>query len=852
MAKRTSPLVVFGLALAALVGTATWWILRDQVSSESAPIVDEPVKPAADKKPSETTAVEQVASPSLVEERQGLPGDPIPPPPPPPLELELHTFEDAPIAGAIVCVFTSNATDGDVIVGKEKSDEHGVAHFKAASGAARALVLPPNATPWLGTTTLEPGRKKLVEPERKTARGTIRVDSAGLTAALEFTLSSDRALVPVASIPEAVRSLCDLSDDRATHLKVKTDEHGVFEIRGIADPYSGSIELAKNLWIAKCSVVGARIDRNTVRLDHVFTDVAIDAIALPELTGRIVETAGGAGVPHAIVDAWVAFAGGEPSRNNDRFRAGGVSTGHTDDDGRFKIAIGIPRGVDLAKLANATSIPAIQVVTLNVNRSDRSDGTKVSLKDSSMAGAWDVGEVVLGAPRRLEIVVKDSSGAPIEGAVAMGRSTSPRTDSNGHTSFANVSEDVKSLSVGKFGWHEVDVEIPEKIEAPLEAVLEPTNKLELAFVDANGARLPKQRASLVSTRPAFRTADPIRPSETHGETGGTDPERSRRYDDGTCIVQFRADEDGVARFSDLDPEVPIVVRSIDGLGAIVDEHPLSIGALEDRHEEVRVNAQGSAFRGRVVDDHGEPLAFVRLTISSKAIRFGDSRNTDAAGAFEFVDLKPGHVRLDLQRQGFSPWAIDDYELPLGGDPVELRMYPSIQLTLEVVDAVGRPVPTQELKVRAPTHPNLPVRRESSNSFVLYDLPGERVRVTAKVAGVAYDEELDPGAGDSKFVVPEHGKVLITLTLSSSAEVDGEYHARIAPSNAPNKPFLYPLLDLTQRPPRAFVDAILPGTYRVDLQFWKIENKKRTSVVSLPGTTMITVVGGATEHVDFTH
>src|SRR4051812_30003580 len=60
--------------------------------------------------------------------------------------------------------------------------------------------------------------------------------------------------------------------------------------------------------------------------------------------------------------------------------------------------------------------------------------------------------------------------------------------------------------------------------------------------------------------------------------------------------------------------------------------------------------QTGRISGSVIDQTGAALAGVAVSVHGEETREGQ---TDAAGAFDFPDLRPGQYRVSLNRSGFS-------------------------------------------------------------------------------------------------------------------------------------------------------------------------------------------------------
>ena len=91
--------------------------------------------------------------------------------------------------------------------------------------------------------------------------------------------------------------------------------------------------------------------------------------------------------------------------------------------------------------------------------------------------------------------------------------------------------------------------------------------------------------------------------------------------------------------------------------------------------------------GRVVDDQGEPLPGVTITVSSPALIQGSmSETTNDRGVYRFMNLDPGVYALKAELQAFAPYEQQDIRVRLGlTSTVDLKLVPStLQAEVQVV------------------------------------------------------------------------------------------------------------------------------------------------------------------------
>lgn len=837
---RIGPWVLVMLVLG--IAAAAWWTLRSEptrpmeVAGTSRELATTPKRR---EEPPPKLVVD--ARPSGEDERTKIVpagSEMLDAPPPPPLELELHAPDGTPLAGAEVRAF-----DDSGLVDNAESDDAGVAKLRAGKGAGRVLVRGADFVPWIADADLTAGRRRLDEPARDILRGKARVDGAEPNVELEFELVSERTLFDTASFAPNVRTFLGLDGYDATRLQAKCDVHGDFVFRGLTDPFSGRIDVPRAYVVSAVVGPGAILERRAVRLTQLASEIAVDLLALPAVTGRIVESNGTA-VAEARLSGWLAYA--NPDRSRSRTVSDFNGEAISDGEGRFRMLLDLPKGFGPGKLASAADLPPTERVGLTIDRGENAASVDIEIQAATMVSRWDVGDVVLAPARGFSVVIHDPAGKPIEGAIVLAGEARAKSDAEGRATIVHVSE-ADTASVGKLGFHPQDVPIGG--EAPTEVVLQPTNVWTLAFVDATGAPIPRRRFVLTRPDVLFLGDDPTRPSRTHVESGGTNSESSFKLrDSGGVVTRFRCDNKGRAVLSDL--ASPFLLRIVDGLGRTLEERKITLGTTEVREEAVKLDSPGGAFAGRVVDELGASLAGAKVRLNLRSLRTSESELTDAAGEFRFEGLAPGKVALQVDRDGFSPIEIADYELVLDAEPAEFRLHAAHELLLEVVDDLGTEVPTDECKVRAPQNPELSVRRRKPNTFQLRDLPGESVTATLTIGGRAYEREVDPLAGDLRVVVPRQGRLIVVVAHQGEPPPGGEYRARVRSKDPSESVSVSAQIQPKRSPPTAFFDALLPGAYVVEVEWREHSDRDGHSARAIGSPIEVVVTTDANARAEF--
>jgi hypothetical protein len=128
-----------------------------------------------------------------------------------------------------------------------------------------------------------------------------------------------------------------------------------------------------------------------------------------------------------------------------------------------------------------------------------------------------------------------------------------------------------------------------------------------------------------------------------------------------------------------------------------------LSGLRDRSDR-QVLIKGVEIRGRVVDEHGRPIAGAQVVDSTRGLVFLDyvwKTVTDADGRFPIHLPRGKVVRLTVQARGRQPAAREVAPDPDHPD-VEFRLPPGKRLRGRILDPEGKPI--AEASVHIPTFP----------------------------------------------------------------------------------------------------------------------------------------------------
>jgi hypothetical protein len=160
--------------------------------------------------------------------------------------------------------------------------------------------------------------------------------------------------------------------------------------------------------------------------------------------------------------------------------------------------------------------------------------------------------------------------------------------------------------------------------------------------------------------------------------------------------------------------------------------------------------------GKVVDDKGQPLPGVTITVTGSSAPRVETSGAD--GQFHFLGLFPGKYALKAELEGFSPVAKDDVEVRLGGR-VNLVLTLNPRLTETINVTADRPVLDERQVNRGVTLPaselnKVPTARDPWS--LLSKAPGvqtDRINVGGNESGQQSDFiGLGSGGRDNTFAV----------------------------------------------------------------------------------------------------
>jgi len=176
----------------------------------------------------------------------------------------------------------------------------------------------------------------------------------------------------------------------------------------------------------------------------------------------------------------------------------------------------------------------------------------------------------------------------------------------------------------------------------------------------------------------------------------------------------------------------------------------------------------------------------------------------------------------LQHQAGSTLFLHDYVVP-DGQEVELRLRPARNVTIEVVDEAGEPVPEAEVWILQEgfitnTH------RIDENRHVASSLTDNVFRIEVRVGGRKYLQEHTSDHAEARVVVPVHGSVLARVSDATTGSRPGQLLLILRPVEGQAGDAL--VASHVSEPRLALeIAAVLPGRYAASIQYVPTDDER---------------------------
>lgn len=694
---------------------------------------------------------------------------------------------DRPVADAQILLLR-----GEALLFDADTDEKGEVALAADGEPARLFLAVVHRPVEEREVLLEPGLQEIRLEEGARLAGRFAREDGLPTGKLRFSIHSDQPFSSIAAPPAAVEDALRVQALKRDYAVEETDEAGRFAVAGLQPGWSGRL-WPRGGWKVVSSSHGDEMPKaRGVRLHEPVSDLLLLVAPQPALHGRLVLSDDGSPLAGAKVSVLI--------RSPDSESAFG-STTHTDEDGHFLIQPTPER---------------ISSLDLHLGLAFRESPSILALHGAAIPADGDLGDVIVDEVRDVPFRLQDLVGQPIAGgtATALGVS-SGSTDREGLGELRWLPRSVDSMHVEASGFVPAGVEIPPVVAAPLLVILEPANELIVKLRLPEGADPTQFKVALVGEERITAVAFDDRSRQRAHAT---------RWDYITPVVFMRAAPDtflvakpdehtGVVRFHALrsGAEIRLEVHGITGDMIYHSEVLAPLAPAERREIEVRLDEGMIAFRGRVLDQDGDPLSMASLQLSNQILGW-----TGDDGSFLCFLSEPETGTLLVQHNSCATRYLHGYAVPTDGRPVEFRLSPARRVTVEVVDGNGDPVPQAEVWLEhggfvTNTH------RIEGHRHVAGSVPEASFVFRVDLAGREYRQEHDPTVPELRFVVPVHGRLTAFVSGATTATRDGRFTLQLSP---PEGEPAQPLFEGRGSAPnlRIEVPAVHPGTYAVVLRY----------------------------------
>jgi hypothetical protein len=724
------------------------------------------------------------------------------------LELEILDPDAQPASGARIVLVEASGEWRSA-----RADEHGRASFEPREGTAELLATLEARHPYRETIALAAGNLRIQIPRAESVSGRVLLDGGAPDPAIEMTLYSDRTSFADLDLSPEVRDLLGLDDGNRFQGRCTTDRFGEFAFDGLDPDWSGALLLPSGYPLA--SGIRTGYGERRIRLERPTTGLVLDVERLPRLRGRIVQAASRTPVAGAQLGFRMTWSDG---------RGTYLIAPRSRSDGRFELIL---RETDFASMR------------LDVESHDgraRLERTRQELGDD-----LDLGDIELEPGAALAFRVRDTSGAPIAGAVARVKNSPLKatTDDQGLGELDGLTGEAAALRVDALGFWSTEILLPRPLPADLEIILRAANRLTITVTTPSGDPVPGILVEIgAGTQPLF-PGHGWRPSPLLADRQKT----TKRMADGSLSAIFGLDARGRHILEGVVTGTPLSLTVLDPLQVALDQRmiaPLSVD--EQRVVELVVADRGRTLSGVVRDEQGRALALAVVVLRA-GMREEARCSTGDDGRFRFQSLHAAGFRITAEKEGYAKAVRDGYDPARDGAELELVLVRGHRVVVEVVDALGNAVEGGFLYAAQPGEPGYWTAKSiGAGKLLLDDVPPRLLTLTLELAGRRYELEHDARIGTARFELPVHGKLQLSWRLAPHPAKFTAY-AVVRSSDPAITPLQAPLLGDGEGL-RTF-PSVLPGTYEVAITRSERADEPRKVLAS----AAVTIVAGQTTTVE---
>jgi hypothetical protein len=699
-----------------------------------------------------------------------------------------------------------------VVVAREKellfhgnSDEGGEVALAADGQEAQLVARSRNRPMEAWTVRLDGGVHELRLAEGARVAGRLQRDDGAEVGRVFLQLEADRPLVPSETLSDVVWAAFGLAPSQTRFLFGRTEANGSFEFSGLPASWKGDLQIVGEWRVRSASHGEVQSLAGRVRLAEPADDLLIVLAARAALRGRLLAASDGAPLSGSSLCA--------------RLRAPGETEpelvyAQADQDGRFELA---------------SARAAISAFELRFGNLFEESLPILELEGAAVPLDGELGDLLVEGVRDVRFLLHEAGGAPIQGgfARAAGIQSEP-TDSEGRSQLRKLPTSARRLWAEAAGFVPREIELGPALPDPLRIQLEPASVLEVRLRPPKGGSLSQFK--VVVRREEGVVAGPVRNKlQQMAYVGASAMPTSDLWNAplSSYLAATAEEPSGVATFRALALGVALEleVRGITGPEVYHRQTLVPFHAGEERRIEVALGEGLVVFRGRVVDAAGEPLA--RATVQRDGAILGW---TDEQGGFLYFLVNAGPGTLVVQHEGCSTLFLHDYVVPPGGEEVVLRLNPARNVTIEVVDESGAPVPEAEVWILQEgfitnTH-RIDIHRHVASS-----LTDNVFQIETRVGGRKYLQDHSSDRPEARVVVPVHGSVLAQVTDATTSGRPGRMRVLLTPSEGqPGDPLVG---ERASAPELAFeFGAVLPGSYTAVLQYVPTDDERAAGAQEL--------------------
>jgi len=759
--------------------------------------------------------------------------------------LRVLNASGRPIGGARVAfeqrdVVTEAACDGSGVAQLEWSVEPTSGLFVYAEGHA-----PQRAEPSASSIVLV----ELVELVDFRAR----IVEDGRTPDEPLHLRLDPVADLSSSWPERIRAHLGEALDAWRARTAQTDAIGDFCFRGVARTWRGSLKLPSTHWLFDVEQLDAGEATRSwagpgTQLELSSPEVRgeVHVRRLPTLRGRILLPGGRTPAAHARFSARVRF-------DDDSLSPESGAT--ADDDGRFSVGFR-----DASHYGERISMDAARARIRSFVWSFDGGGpglrTRVERELSDPVESVDLGNIVLRAGRTLRFLALDDSGAPIEGALAFERisgavSRSP-SDSQGRGQLAEIDPLADSIQVGAPGYSIATALLDAATandDAPLVVRLDAAPLLDVRLVAPSGADLAQYAIRIRGPRELWSGTNSFGPTALHRALARSELDGVWRKDSG--VTRASLDERGRVRLAGIAPGEAFELSLENSRHPLVETRvEPALEASEHREVEFRLDAPPFAWRGRVLDVAGAPLAFA--TVQLVGTFANGTAITDDLGRFSLGEfVLEGASDVEVELNGYAAASIRATPITRAAAPLEIRLDAATTLELHVIETGGASALDLSLTARGDDLKSVSARETSDGRYVFSGLAPRQLVVACERSGRRFEWAVDAAVGETTVELPRHGRLLVELETAGKDKSTAAWRGVVvrALDGEPIEFRVHPRFTSAEGVASSDAAPCLPGRYQVELLVTSDRDRTeqptgvRADVVIRAGETTTVRLGG---------